>query len=174
MIRFIAAFFVLTACGPSVRERFIQPEPKHLEEGASANFVLDTGASSELLKSGTLVITVSDIGQDETIITGVANVQTILGPKNQTMTNALENEVLTLDFLENLRTEKRHQAKNALITYAGLTKSACDMVSLSNIKGSQGITLTPTICVSSSTIPEVSVKFDASGTSINAVFKASK
>ena len=172
MWRLLAVLGLLVGCGNDIDVRFVTPEPKHLEVGETASFVLDPSESSQVIKSGTMTLTIDAITEAETTVRGVAHVQTIIGPKDFTIVNGVENEILTLDFLESLREVKTHQARNAKLTYVGLTKEACDTVSLSEIKGSDGLTIVPTICVSSRTIPQVGVKFDAGGTSINATFKA--
>lgn len=173
MLRIMAVVGLLFGCG-NISVRFITPEPKRLEVGQSAYFVLDASASSNLLKSGDLTMTVVAIDDEKTTIDGFAKVQTIIGAKDFKLVNAIENELLTVDFLDELRTKKTHQAKNTKIAYVGMTKAGCDVVTLSEIKGSDGLTLTPTLCVSSSTIPQVEIKADASGTIVNAVFKAAR
>jgi hypothetical protein len=174
MLRLLAVLGLLVGCGNDIDVRFVTPEPKHLEVGESASFVLDPSQSSSVIKSGTMVMTIDAITEEETVVRGVAHVQTIIGPKEFTMVNGIENELLTLEFLEKLRDEKTHQAKNALMTYSGLTREGCDIVALSNIKGSDNLTLIPTLCVSSRTMPQVAIKFNAGGTEIDAVFKAGK
>lgn len=174
MIRIIIATALLFGCGNSIDVRFSNPEPKRFEVGESAFFVLDPGASSNLLKSGTLDMTIVSIDTVETSIKGTAKLQTIIGGKDFEVTQSLENELLNLDFLESLRSKKTHQAKNGLLTYVGLSKEGCDIIAVSNIRGSDGLTVTPVLCVSSSTIPQVTMKLDASGTVVTAVFKSAQ
>jgi len=167
-----AALLLLCGCGNSVDIRIVEPTPKRLKKGEKIHFILDPAESSQLIKSGSLDLEIAEITDTRTTVKGRALVQSIFGPKNQDILKEVPNEILTLDFVEKLRNEKRYEGPDLTVTYKALTIQGCDEVVISDITGYVGVTMEPRICLASQTIPVTKVILEFSGTPVTATFKS--
>jgi len=163
--------FLLAACG-QVTVRIVEPKPKEIVVGQKGHYVLDAQESSAAIRSGTLDVEVTAVSETEVALEGKASVKTLIGPKDFTVASSLEAGILTREWLAQLRDVKTHQAKNALITYTGLSADACDIVKLSEIVGYPNLAIEPTVCLQNRTIPSVAVYVKESGQVFTAFFRA--
>ena len=174
-MRQVLAFALLFAsCGsPKVREILVREEaPKKVKVGEKAHFVLDTEASSKLIYSGTMNLSVVSETGDSLGIEGVAKVDTIVGPKTFEVASEVETSILSARFMGELRTSKSYEARNAHIEYGALTPEGCDEIVVSSIRNYPDLTLRPTLCLSSATIPTVKITVRDKGLTISATFRA--
>lgn len=150
---------VLASCGsPKVHEVLVKEEPKRLKVGETAHFVLDHDKSSSVIGSGVLDVTVTDMNVEYVTLTGKAVVQTIVGEKTFEVVGDLEQAILTPEWLGGFRKlGQQYQAKNALLTYQGISNEGCDTINLDKIKGYPDLSLEPTVCVAAQTVPSVLV-----------------
>jgi hypothetical protein len=177
----LAALVLLSACGgedeilPIKTGKdvvIVDPKPKTLEVGMRAKYVLDPKRSSDLVKSGYMNVEVTGKDEKFTYLKGNAVVQTVVGEKDFEMTNGIENEILTVQFMADLRTKKKHQATEFLVEYQELTPEGCDRVKLTNIKGMDDAVLEPAICIASRQVPELRVTVRTSGMTVPVTFRA--
>lgn len=174
-MRQVLAFALLFAsCGsPKVKEILVREEaPKKVRLGETAHFVLDTEASSKLIYSGIMDLSVVSETVDNLGIEGVAKVDTIVGPKTFNVASEVETSILSARFISELRTSKTYQARNAHIEYVSLTPEGCDKIRVSEIRNYPDLTLDPTLCLSSATIPSVEITVRDKGLTISATFRA--
>jgi hypothetical protein len=164
---------VLSSCGsPKVREVLVREEPVRILPGERTDYVLDANESSRLISRGQLVIEVTEVTEDHVGLKGVAEVDTIVGKKTFEVTGELEQEILTPKWLgEFRRAGTPYQARNALITYRGMTDEGCDTINLDKITGYQDLAIEPTVCVAANTVPTVLVIARQNGTDIKAFFR---
>jgi hypothetical protein len=167
----IGIIALIAGCG-QVTVRIVEPKPKEIMVGQRGHFVLDSQESSAAIRSGTLDVEVKSVSDLEVGLEGRAAVKTLIGPKEFTVASSLESGILTREWLATLRDVKTYQAKNALITYSGLSADACDRVKLSNIVGYPNLAIEPTICLQNRTIPSVAVYLTESGQVFTALFRA--
>ena len=167
----IGVTLLIAACG-QVTVRIVEPRPKDIIVGQKGHYVLDAQESSSAIRSGTLDVEVTSVSDLEVGLQGKAAVKTLIGPKDFNVVSSLEAGILTREWLAQLRDVKTHQAKNALITYTGLSADACDIVKLSEIVGYPNLEIEPTICLQNRTIPSVTVYVKESGQTFTAFFRA--
>jgi len=167
----MCALLCLISCGPRVRDRIVEPPSKQLEVGEKAVFELDAAESSSVVTSGRLVVTVADITPEATIVDSKADVVTALGEKHVELKQSIKNEILTLDFLEKLRADKKYQSPDMDLFYNGLTRDGCDIVTVSRLKDHPDTVITPTICVASRKLPRLRIVMRFSGFDVTASFK---
>lgn len=148
----------------------ITPKPKGIEVGQHAKYIVDPKRSSNLVSSGVMNVEVSAKDDKFTTIYGSAAVQTVIGAKTFSLTNKIENELLTPEFMANLRGKKTHQATEFSIQWIELTADACDVIELTNIKGMDDAVLRPTICIGSRTIPSLKVTVKSNGMTVPVTF----
>lgn len=173
MKRLLLAAFCLVSCSDD-KDILISPKPIVLKKGAFTSFILDEASSSDVMKSGTLVMTVDDITETDTVISANAKINLSIGEQKVNLTNSIENEILSVTFMDSLRFEKAYQAKKMHIEHVGLSPFGCDMLRITKIEGQMGVTIEPTICLASQTIPKLDVKLGLFGQSITASFRQSK
>jgi len=179
MIAAICLFILVSACGseklvpiPGGKEIVIlEPKPKMIEVGSRAHYVLDPAKSSNLVKSGYMDLEVVSRSDTFTQVGGGAEVQTVIGPKTFDLTRNIENELLTSEFMAELRGVKAHQAAEFLVSYVELTPNGCDVVRLTGIKDMDGTVIEPTICIAARTIPHVAVTVKTNGMTVPVLFK---
>lgn len=171
VIGVIGIIAMITACG-QVTVRIVEPKPKDILVGQRGHYVLDSGESSAAIRSGTLDVEVTSVSETEVALEGKAAVKTLIGPKDFDVVSSLEAGILTREWLAQLRDVKTYQAKNALISYEGLSADACDKVKLSDIVGYPNLAIEPTICLQTRTIPSVTVYVKESGQTFTAFFRA--
>jgi len=174
MIKQVALFTgLLVSCGsPKVHEVLVKEKPKTLQVGESAHFILDPAKSSNLVSSGTLDISVSTDNGDYLTFEGVAKVATAIGDKGYTVVGDVEKSALTLDYLKVLRVSRGDQLRNTKVTYVGQTDEGCDTLLLSEIRGYPDLTLSPTLCMASQTVPSVTVTVKQGRLTVEAYFQA--
>jgi hypothetical protein len=163
---------MLISCGQGVTVRVVEPRPKEIVVGQRGHFVLDSQESSAAIRSGTLDVEVKSVSDLEVSLEGRASVKTLIGPKDFNVASSLESGILTREWLSQLRDVKTYQAKNALISYEGLSADACDKVRLSEIVGYPNLAIEPTVCLQTRTIPSVAVYVTESGQTFTAFFRA--
>ena len=168
----VALTLILISCGQQVTVRVVEPRPKDILVGQKGHFVLDAQESSSAIRSGTLDVEVTSVSDLEVGLEGRAAVKTLIGPKDFNVVSSLESGILTREWLAQLRDVGTHQAKNALITYTGLSANACDIVKLSEIVGYPNLAIEPTVCLQTRTIPSVAVYVKESGQVFTAFFRA--
>jgi hypothetical protein len=168
---FVALTLLLISCG-KVTVRVVEPKPKEIQVGQKGHYVLDKDESSAAITSGFLDVEVTGVTADEVTLEGRALVKTFIGPKDFTVASSLESGILTREWLAQLRDVKTYQAKNALISYSGLSADACDIVKLSEIEGYPNLAIEPTVCLQTRTIPSVAVYVKESGQVFTAFFRA--
>lgn len=171
VIGVIGVTLLIAACG-HVTVRIVEPRPKDILVGQKGHFVLDAQESSSAIRSGTLDVEVKSVSDLEVGLEGKAAVKTLIGPKDFDVVSSLEAGILTREWLAQLRDVGTHQAKNALITYSGLSANACDIVKLSEIVGYPDLAIEPTVCLQTRTIPSISVYVKESGQVFTAFFRA--
>ena len=162
---------IIAGCG-QVTVKLVEPKPKDILVGQRGHFVLDKQESSSAIRSGTLDVEVTSVDDMEVGLQGTAAVKTLIGPKEFNVASSLEAGILTREWLAQLRDVGTHQAKNALITYTGLSANACDIVKLSEIVGYPNLAIEPTVCLQNRTIPSISVYVKESGQVFTAFFRA--
>ena len=167
----VALTLVLISCG-QVTVKLVEPRPKDILVGQKGHYVLDAQESSSAIRSGTLDVEVTSVSDLEVGLQGKAAVKTLIGPKDFNVVSSLESGILTREWLAQLRDVGTHQAKNALITYSGLSADACDIVKLSEIVGYPNLAIEPTVCLQTRTIPSVTVYVKESGQVFTAFFRA--
>ena len=172
LLRFlVTVLFLSSACGSGHRERLLEPTSKRIEVGTSAEYVLDPENSSQIVTSGDLTITVSERSETLTTFVAKADVQTKFGPQKVELTQAVANDVLTLDFLVSLRETKSFVGAGYSVRYEGLTREGCDDISVFDITQYAGVTLRPTLCIASAQAPRLMVFVDLYGLPIRMAFK---
>jgi len=183
-MRKVFILLFLTACGQGTEDSefipikigkdivIVDPKPKTLDVGMRADYILDPKLSSDLVKSGSMKATITDIDEQFTYVYGKAIVQTVIGPKDFEMTNAIENELLTAQFMAELRGKKSHRASEFFVEYIELTPEGCDVVRLTQIKGMDDAVLEPTICIAARKIPILKVTVKTNGVTVPVTFKA--
>lgn len=172
LLRFlVAVLFLSSACGPGPRELLLEPTPKRIEVGTSAEYVLDAQDSSQIVTSGRLILTVSERSETLTTFVAKAEVETKFGPQKVELTQAVANDVLTLDFLVSLRETKSFVGAGYSVRYEGLTREGCDEISVFDITQYPGVTLKPTLCIASAQAPWLMVFVDLYGLPIRMAFK---
>lgn len=183
-MRKLFVLLLLTACGQGEDDSdfipikvgkeivIVDPKPKTLEVGMRANYVLDPKLSSDLVKSGSMKAEITDVDLQFTHVYGKAIVQTVIGQKDFEMTNAIENELLTAQFMAELRGKKSHRASEFFVEYIELTPEGCDVVRLTQIKGIDDAVLEPTICIAARKIPILKVTVKTNGMTVPVTFKA--
>lgn len=172
LLRFlVGSLFLLTACGSEPSKLLLEPTPKQLEVGTSAHYVLDPQQSTQIVTSGDLNIDISERTETLTTFTAKADVQTKFGPQKVELTQAVANDVLTVDFLADLRDKKTFVGNGYSLRYESMTREGCDEVSVSDITQYPGVTLKPTICVASAQAPRLMVFVDLYGLPIRMAFK---
>lgn len=162
---------LIAACG-QVTVKLVEPKPKDILVGQKGHYVLDAQESSSAIRSGTLDVEVTSVDDMEVGLQGKAAIKTLIGPKEFNVASSLEAGILTREWLAQLRDVGTHQAKNALITYSGLSADACDIVKLSEIVGYPNVAIEPTICLQNRTIPSVAVYVTEGGQTFTAFFRA--
>jgi len=167
----IAMLFI--SCGsPKVREVLVREEPVRIRPGERTDYALDPNESSRVMSRGQLVIEVTEVTEDHVSLKGVAEVDTIVGKKTFEVVGELEQEILTPKWLgEFRRAGAPYQARNALITYKGMTDEGCDIINLDKITGYQDLALEPTVCVAANTVPTVLVLARQNGAEFRAFFR---
>lgn len=164
---------ILASCGsPKVREVLVREEPVRILPGERTDYVLDANESSRVISKGQLVIEVTEVTADHVSLKGVAEVDTIVGKKTFEVVGELEQAILTPKWLgEFRRAGVLYQARNALITYKGMTDEGCDTVNLDKITGYPDLALEPTVCVAANTVPTVLVLARQNGAEFKAFFR---
>jgi len=164
---------ILASCGsPKVREVLVREEPVRIRPGERTDYALDPNESARVISSGTLTIEVTEVTEDHVSLKGVAEVATIIGKKTFEVVGELEQEILTPKWLgEFRRANAPYQARNALITYKGMTDEGCDIVNLDKITGYPDLALEPTVCVAANTVPTVLVLARQNGVEFQAFFR---
>lgn len=179
----IASGVILTGCGtvtdaglnpivPGKEIVIISPQPKTLEVGQKGAYVVDPKRSSDLVKSGVLTVEVTAVDDKEATVYGSASVQTMIGVQKFELTNHIENELLTPEFMAELRAKKTHAAKEFNIQWLELTPDGCDIIELTAIKGMDDAVLRPTICLANRTIPSVKITVKTNGMTVPVTFVA--
>lgn len=173
MKRLLLAAFLVVSCSDE-KQVLIEPQPVVLKKGASASFVLDPETSSDVMKSGSLVMRVEDITDTETLLSANAKIKLTIGEQKVELSNTIENEILNVEFINRLREEKVYQASKMHIEHVGLTAVGCDVLLLTEIEGQTGVTIEPTICLASQTVPVLKVYLSLFGQKITASFRQSQ
>ena len=172
LLRFlVTVLFLLNACGPGPRELLLEPTPKRIEVGTSVAYVLDPQESSQIVTSGGLTISVLERTETITTFVAKADVQTKFGPQTVELTQAMANDVLSLEFLVSLREAKSFVGAGYSVRYEGLTREGCDQIAVFDITQHPGVTLNPTVCVASAQAPRLMVFVDLYGLPIRMAFK---
>lgn len=162
---------MVTACGSEPRERLLAPTPKTLEVGEAATYLLDPGASSQVVTGGDLEITVVEKTDVMTTLVAKADVQTKFGPQKVVLKQAVANDVLSLDFLASLRDTKTFVGNGYTLRHTGLTREGCDELGLAEIAEYPNVALNLTLCAASRQAPLITVLVDLYGLPIRMVFK---
>lgn len=168
----VALTLLLISCGQEVTVKIVEAKPKEIVVGQRGHFVLDRDESSAAITSGFLDVQVTGVTEDEVTLEGRALVKTFIGTKDFNVASSLESGILTREWLAQLRDIKTYRAKNALISYEGLSADACDKVRLSEIEGYPNLAIEPTVCLQTRTIPSVAVYVKESGQVFTAFFRA--
>lgn len=164
---------LISSCSSEPKVRIVrEPQPKVFEVGERAHFSFDPSQSSKLIQSGHLTIEVTGKNERMTAFSGMANVETVIGAKEFAVAGEVENSALTLDYLKTLRVSKADTLANASVSYVGMSDEGCDTLTLTGIRGYPDLSLSPTVCVSSRSVPRVKVGVRQKGLSIDAVFEA--
>jgi len=183
-MRKLLILLLLTACGQGDDDNdfipiragkdvvIVDPKPKTLEVGTKADYVLDPKLSSDLVKSGSMKAEITAKNDKFTSVYGKAVVQTVIGQKDFEMTNNIENEILSAQFMAELRGKKSHKASEFFVEYIELTPEGCDVVRLTQVKGMDGSILEPTICVAARKIPILKVTVKTNGMTVPVTFRA--
>lgn len=172
LLRFlVGALFLSNACGSGPRELLLEPSPKRIEVGTSASYVLDPAESTAVVTGGRLTVAV--VGRAEGLTTFAVDgaVETKFGPQKVNLSQAVADDVLTLDFLAKIRGEKTFVGNGYSLRYESLTREGCDELTVFDITQYPGVTLRPTICAASQQAPKLMVYFELYGLPIRMAFK---
>lgn len=155
----LLALCCLFACGRDSKV-LVRPVAKTLEIGESAHFILDRSQSSRIIQDGYFDISISDKNQEVTTVKLSAKLLTAFGPQSIDMSQLIENDILTPEFMSVLRDLKTHRAKEFSVAHNGINPIGCDKITVKDIKGQDGTVIEALVCLASSTLPEIKVDYD--------------
>lgn len=169
-MRFAIFFMVLASCSGGPKEVLLDPQPKTLEVGESATFVLDPSQSSKFVTNGDMTISVESVTDEAVTFAAKVRLDTKFGPQNVDITQAVSPEVLTKEFLVSLRSYLDYVGDGYKLKYQGMNDDGCDQIKVYDIEKYKGVVITPTICLSAKTVPVITVEVDMYGVPVKLVF----
>lgn len=170
-MRYILIAFLLSSCGVEKKEILLNPQPKTLEIGESAEFSLDPSESSKFVTGGDMRVVLESMTDAEAIFKASANVDTKFGPQKTEINQGVSPDILNLGFLVDLRETKTYQAQDFKIDHLGFTDQACDKLKIYDMEKYKGVVVSPVICVASRQVPVVQVDVDMYGIPVKLIFK---
>lgn len=169
-MRFLLCAMLLIASCSGEKEVVVNPQPKSLEVGENADFVLNAAESSQFVTSGKMNVRLDSIDDREATFIAKVNLETKFGPQNVEITQAVGQEILSLDFLVELRSNVEYVGEGYKIRYLSISREGCDVVRIYEMEKYKGVVLEATLCVSSQKVPSLKVQVDMYGVPVNLVF----
>lgn len=167
-MRALLLVLLIASCSGE-RQIIVNPEPKTLEEGASAGFVLDSEKSSKFVTAGELEITLVELTDETATFKALVDLDTKFGPQKVEIEQKVGADILSLEFLGKLRAEMDYEGDGFKLRYQTMTLEACDVFKIYEMKQYKGVEIEATLCVSSGKIPNIKVNVDMYGIPVTLV-----